>query len=198
MITAVYRSPNKLWRSNSNFNLWSWTIRTVRLLFFYYLIRMRTVSGSWLFKKVKYRKTFAVKITKITLPEKTGTILVNKSRLRPFTSTFLLFSRGYNLNLQSDVVYLGSPIAPLYITLNAGGRGGVAGSQPMSTAVHRSGSPNKLWRSNSIFNLCFSLFLRLNSTIQSKTIILTSRSGIRITVIIETGTLAREHTLAGQ
>ncbi len=29
---------------------------------------------------------------------------------------------------------------------------GVAGSQPMSTAVHR--SPNKLWRSNSIFNLC--------------------------------------------
>jgi hypothetical protein len=32
-----------------------------------------------------------------------------------------------------------------------GGRGGVAGSQPMSTAVHR--SPNKLWRSHSIFNL---------------------------------------------
>ncbi len=32
-----------------------------------------------------------------------------------------------------------------------GGRGEVAGSQPMSTAVHR--SPNKLWRSNSIFNL---------------------------------------------
>jgi hypothetical protein len=34
----------------------------------------------------------------------------------------------------------------------SGGRGVVAGSQPMSTAVHR--SPNKLWRSNSIFNLC--------------------------------------------
>jgi hypothetical protein len=32
-----------------------------------------------------------------------------------------------------------------------GGEGGVAGSQPMSTAVH--GSPNKPWRSNSIFNL---------------------------------------------
>ncbi len=32
-----------------------------------------------------------------------------------------------------------------------GGRGGLAGSQPMSTAVHR--SPNKLWRSNSVFNL---------------------------------------------
>ena len=27
-----------------------------------------------------------------------------------------------------------------------GGEGGVAGSQPMRTAVHR--SPNKLWRSN--------------------------------------------------
>ncbi len=37
---------------------------------------------------------------------------------------------------------------------NAGkGRGGVAGSQPMSKAVHR--SLNKLWRSNAIFNLCF-------------------------------------------
>jgi hypothetical protein len=32
-----------------------------------------------------------------------------------------------------------------------GGRGGVAGSQPTSTAVQR--STNKLWRSNSIFNL---------------------------------------------
>jgi hypothetical protein len=30
--------------------------------------------------------------------------------------------------------------------------GGVTGSQPMSTAVYM--SPNKLWRSNSIFNLC--------------------------------------------
>ncbi len=29
--------------------------------------------------------------------------------------------------------------------------GGIAGSQPMSTAVRR--SPNKLWRSNSVFNL---------------------------------------------
>jgi hypothetical protein len=33
---------------------------------------------------------------------------------------------------------------------NAGAGRGVAGSQPMSTVVHR--SPNKLWRSNSIFN----------------------------------------------
>jgi hypothetical protein len=34
-----------------------------------------------------------------------------------------------------------------------GGKGRVAGTQPMSTAVQR--SPNKLWRSNSIFNLRF-------------------------------------------
>ncbi len=33
----------------------------------------------------------------------------------------------------------------------AGARGELQGSQPMSTAVHR--SPNKLWRSISIFNL---------------------------------------------
>jgi hypothetical protein len=35
------------------------------------------------------------------------------------------------------------------------GEGGVAGSQPMSTAVHCTWSPNKLWRSNSLFNLFF-------------------------------------------
>jgi hypothetical protein len=34
-----------------------------------------------------------------------------------------------------------------------GGWGEVAGSQPMSTAVTVHRSPNKLWRSNSIFNL---------------------------------------------
>jgi hypothetical protein len=54
--------------------------------------------------------------------------------------------------LQRDVVYLS--IVPSYINPNAGGRGGggVAGSQLKSTAVHR--SPNKLWRSYFIFNLC--------------------------------------------
>ncbi len=44
--------------------------------------------------------------------------------------------------LERDVDYLGWPIAP-----KGGRKRGVAGSQPMSTAVHR--SPNKLWRSNS-------------------------------------------------
>jgi hypothetical protein len=43
----------------------------------------------------------------------------------------------------------GLPTAPTYMSPNVGGRGGIARSQPMSTAVHR--SPNKLWRSNSIF-----------------------------------------------
>jgi hypothetical protein len=37
-----------------------------------------------------------------------------------------------------------------------GGGVAVAGSQPMSTAVHM--EPNKLWRSNSIFNLWFWLY----------------------------------------
>ncbi len=39
----------------------------------------------------------------------------------------------------------------LVYVLKYGGRRGVAESQPMSAAVHR--SPKKLWRSNSIFNL---------------------------------------------
>ncbi len=39
------------------------------------------------------------------------------------------------------------------ITPNAGGGGSFAGFQPISTAVHR--SPSKLWRSNSIINLCY-------------------------------------------
>ncbi len=39
----------------------------------------------------------------------------------------------------------------LYEPTGRGERGGVAGSQPMSTAVQR--STNKLWRSNFIFNL---------------------------------------------
>ncbi len=52
---------------------------------------------------------------------------------------------------------------------NAGGGGfeGVAESQSMSTAVHR--SPNKLWRTNSIFNLCMKLRIAfLDSTISNK------------------------------
>ncbi len=46
------------------------------------------------------------------------------------------------------VVYLGWPIAPSYMSPNAGGVGGVSANEH---SVHR--SSNKLWRSNSIFNL---------------------------------------------
>jgi hypothetical protein len=54
------------------------------------------------------------------------------------------------------------PTAPSHMSPNAQmrGEGGVAGSQPMSTAVHR--SPNKLWISDSIFGChyeCRSPFL---------------------------------------
>ncbi len=48
---------------------------------------------------------------------------------------------------QRDVVYLGA----LVCEPKCREREGVAGSRPMSTAVHR--SPNTLWRSSSIFNL---------------------------------------------
>ncbi len=41
---------------------------------------------------------------------------------------------------------------------NEGGRGGDAVSRPMSTAVHT--SPNKLWRSNFIFNLCTNILMK--------------------------------------
>ncbi len=55
--------------------------------------------------------------------------------------------------LQRDLVYLGWPTAPSYMSPNAGGGGELRGSHPMSmsTAVHR--SPNKLWRSTTLFNL---------------------------------------------
>jgi hypothetical protein len=44
-------------------------------------------------------------------------------------------------------------IAPAYMSADAGGGGKLRGSYPMSTAVQR--SPNKLWRSNCIFNLWY-------------------------------------------
>jgi hypothetical protein len=56
-------------------------------------------------------------------------------------------ARGAPRGLQRDVVNLGWPLAPSYVSQNAGGGGWAA----MSIAVHRGTS--KLWRSNSIFNL---------------------------------------------
>ncbi len=68
---------------------------------------------------------------------------------------FYLYQYMYSVvrGLQRDVVsWLTNSASYIYESNpNAGGWGGVAGSQPMTTAVHR--SPNKLWRSNSIFNL---------------------------------------------
>ncbi len=63
--------------------------------------------------------------------------------------------------LQRDVVYLGWPIAPSYEP-KCRERGGVTWSQPMSTAVHR--TPNKLWRSNSIFTYGEDQKLRIKIT----------------------------------
>jgi hypothetical protein len=52
---------------------------------------------------------------------------------------------------QSDVVYIGCPIAPSYMSPDAEGGGscGVSANEYC---------PNKLWRSNSIFNLWFYVF----------------------------------------
>jgi hypothetical protein len=60
--------------------------------------------------------------------------------------------------LLRDVIFLGLPVASSYMRPNAG-EGGVSGSQPMGTAVQK--SPNKLLRSNSIFNLC--IFLKIST-----------------------------------
>ncbi len=52
---------------------------------------------------------------------------------------------------ERDVVYLSWPIAPSYMSPNAGG-----GEDPANeySCVVCTWSPKKLWRSNSIFNLC--------------------------------------------
>ncbi len=60
------------------------------------------------------------------------------------------------LGLQRDVVYLDWPIKPSYMSPNAGvggGRGGCGVSANEYSCIHR--SPNKLWRSNSLFYLWF-------------------------------------------
>ncbi len=51
----------------------------------------------------------------------------------------VILLRGYRRRPQRDVVYLGWPITPSYMSPNAGGGGGglgIAGSHPMRTAVH--------------------------------------------------------------
>ncbi len=63
---------------------------------------------------------------------------------------------------QRNVAYLGRPIASSFMSQNGGERGGgVAESQPMSTAVHKMHmEPKLIWRSNSIFNLWFTYMIR--------------------------------------
>jgi hypothetical protein len=48
----------------------------------------------------------------------------------------MVYKRSVVRGSQRDVVYLDWPIAPSYMSPNAGGRGEVAGSQPMSAALH--------------------------------------------------------------
>ncbi len=55
--------------------------------------------------------------------------------------------------LQRNVVYLGWPIAPSYMSPNAGEWRGGCGVSALSTAVPVHRSPNKLGRSNYIYNL---------------------------------------------
>jgi hypothetical protein len=56
----------------------------------------------------------------------------------PRRSIIVCFLSLLGRGLQRDVVYLDWPIAPSYMSPNAGGGGGggVAGPKPMSTAVH--------------------------------------------------------------
>ncbi len=59
--------------------------------------------------------------------------------------------KGLNQGVTKRCRLSQSTNSPLVYEPECGGRGGVAGSQPMSTAVHR--SPNELWCSNFIINL---------------------------------------------
>ncbi len=131
----------KHWLSEINILFYS-------ILFYLYLIFLSSSSLSWTeafftsSKKV-LNFWFAWSISKLT--EQKNTKIIRK--------TGLSYGMGFipARGLQRDVVYLGWLIEPSDMSPNAGGRGGVAGSQPMSTAVCR--SLNKLWRSNHIYYL---------------------------------------------
>ncbi len=60
-----------------------------------------------------------------------------RSRIRISNTARNSNSWYFTKGLQRDVVFYGWPIAPSNMSPNAGGRGGIAGFWPMSTAVHR-------------------------------------------------------------
>jgi hypothetical protein len=80
-------------------------------------------------------------------------------------------AEGYK-EMSSTVSWPTNTGSVLVFEPKCGGRGEVAGSQPISTAaaVHR--SPNKLWRSNSIFHLCFSGLSKVKIVFWFNTILL--------------------------
>ncbi len=93
-----------------------------------------------------------------------------QKQLVPYNSSILFSKSVERRGSQRDVVYLGWPMAPAYMSPNAGGEGGIAGSQPMSSiwalcaqlysVQLYTWSPNKLWRYNSIFDLWLSFSMR--------------------------------------
>jgi hypothetical protein len=64
---------------------------------------------------------------------------------------------AWGQGFQRDVVYLGWPIAPSYMSPNVGGGGELRGISRWVQLC--TWSPNKFLRSNSIFNLCLGRFL---------------------------------------
>jgi hypothetical protein len=123
-------------------------------------------------ERLTFQSTLA-SCSQILSPHQAGTTIPCQNRLCPPSRGLRILSPIYFPHsaplcrihgvrrLQRDVVYFGRPIAPSYYEPKCGGGGEFAGSQPMSTAVHR--SPNKLCRSDSIFNLCMEY--RLSSSI---------------------------------
>ncbi len=135
---VVTWSPNKVWRSNSIFNLCLASRDLQR----------DVVCLSWPTAPSYMSPNAGESGVAVSQPMRTD---VHRSPNKLWRSNSIfnlcLASRG----LLRDVVYLDRPTAPSSES-KCGGRGGVAESQPMRTDVHR--SPNKLWRSNPIFNLC--------------------------------------------
>ena len=109
-----------------------------------------TVENRHLVRGVTKRKQFFIVFDRGFPAHSKGEEGSVHSLFLPTTSEGFFDYRG----LQGDVVYLSWPIAPLVFEPKCGGgRCGVSANEN-SCAHHVTWSPNKLWRSNSIFNLC--------------------------------------------